>query len=362
MEQEIDFCTTTDGVRIGYAVAGSGPVLVKAPNWLTHLEYELRSPIWRHWWEELARDHTLIRFDQRGSGLSDWSVPEISFQGWVRDLEAVIEATAVDRFALLGISQGGSIAVEYAARHPDKVSHLVLYGGFARGRLRRGQPKELQEATITLMREGWGKDNPAYRQLFTSQFMPDATADQMRWFNELQRTTTTGDNAARMYATSGQIDVVDRLREIRAPTLVLHARRDARVGLEEGRLMASLISDAQFVTLESGNHLVLGDEPAWQVLIDNVRHFLATGRALPAARGETEMPLAPGGQLTPREVEVLRLIAAGRSNQEIAQELVISFNTVTNHVKNILGKIGAVNRTEAASYAFRHGIVSRTSS
>ena len=359
MDQEIRFCITSDGVRIAYASVGSGPVLVKAPNWMTHLEYEWQTPVWRHWWEELARDYTLIRFDQRGAGLSDWNVPEASFESWVRDLEAVVEATAVDRFALLGISQGGPVAIEYSVRHPEKVSHLVLYGAYARGSLFRGRSQEEHEALVTLTREGWGRDNPAYRQMFTSQFMPGATTAQMGWFNELQRISTTGANAARVQEIGSNINVLDRLRLVSAPTLVLHADRDARVPYDEGRTLASLIPDAHLVTLASGNHLTLADEPAWPTLIANVRHFLTTGRPLPQSPGQTEMLSAPAGQLTPRELEVLRLIAAGRSNQEIAQELVISFNTVTNHVKSILGKTGCANRTEAASYAYRNNLVAR---
>jgi pimeloyl-ACP methyl ester carboxylesterase len=175
MQQEIKFCTTKDGVRIAYASVGSGPVLVKARNWMTHLEYEWESPVWRHWWQELARDFTLVRFDQRGSGLSDWNVPEATFESWVTDLEAVIEAMALDRVDVLGISQGGPAAIEYSIRHPDRVSKLALYGAFSRGSLYRGRSPEEHAALLTLTREGWGRDNPAYRQLFTSQFMPTAS-------------------------------------------------------------------------------------------------------------------------------------------------------------------------------------------
>ncbi|HLG12135.1 MAG TPA: alpha/beta fold hydrolase [Dehalococcoidia bacterium] len=362
MEQEIRFCRASDGARIAYAVVGSGPVLVKAPNWLNHLEYEWQSPIWRHWWQELAQDHTIVRFDQRGCGLSDWNVEDMSFEARVRDLEAVVEATGVDKFALLGISQGAAAGIEFAARHPEAVTRLILCGAFARGRLGRGHSKSVQDAVITLIREGWGKDNPAYRQMFTSQFMPDASAEQMGWFNELQRVSSSPENAARTYEAGGKVDVMDRLRLIAAPTLVFHARGDERVEFEHGRLVASLIPGACFVPLESRNHLTLADEPAWGVLIANVRHFLATGQPLPQKPGRAEMPAGPAGQLTPRELEVLRLVAEGRSNQEIAQELVISFNTVTNHVKSILGKTGSANRTEAASFAHRSGIVSRNRS
>jgi DNA-binding NarL/FixJ family response regulator len=206
------------------------------------------------------------------------------------------------------------------------------------------------------MLEGWGKDNPAYRQMFTSQFMPDAKPEQMNWFNELQRVSTSPQNAVRIYSTSAHTDIVDRLQSVKAPTLVLHSVGDERIPFDEARLLASLIPDAYLVPLQSKNHLLTADEPAWQVALANVRHFLATGTPIPELPGQTEMPMPGAGQLTPREIEVLRLIAEGRSNQEIAQELVISINTVTNHVKNILGKTGTANRTEAAGFAHRQGL------
>ena len=196
MDQDIGFCTAPDGVRIAYALVGEGPPLVKAPNWLTHLEFEWSSPVWRHWWEELAKDYTLVRFDQRGSGLSDRSVAEQTFDSWVSDLSAVVDHLGLDWFALLGISQGGAIAAQYAARNPSRVSHLVLYGAYARGRLKRGGSVEEHKALLTLTRAGWGRDNPAYRQLFTSRFMPGATTEQMGWFNDMQLVSTSGDNAA----------------------------------------------------------------------------------------------------------------------------------------------------------------------
>ena len=356
MQQEIRFCITNDGVRIAYASVGHGPPIVKAPNWLTHLEYEWETPIWRHWWEELARDHTVIRFDQRGCGLSDWNVGEMSFDSWVSDLEAVVAATKVERFDLLGISQGGPVAVEYAVRHPEHVGRLILFGVYARGRVRRGDPVAEVEAVQTLMRTGWGRDNPAYRQMFTSQFMPDATLEQMKWFNDLQRVSTSGENAARIQGVGSHIDIVPRLPLVLAPTLVLHAKGDIRVPLSEGRLVASLIPDARLVELDSSNHLTLEDEPAWQILISQVRSFLGPGApASPAASQEPALD-----QLTARELEVLNLIAEGRSNKEIADTLVISINTVTNHVKSILSKTAAANRTEAAAYAHRHGLVRPT--
>jgi len=272
--QTVRFCETSDGVHIAYASVGQGPPLVKAPNWLTHLEYEWQNPVWRHWWEELARDYEVIRFDQRGSGLSDRDVSNFSFESWVTDLEAVVEAAGLDRFALLGISQGGAVAIEYAVRHPDKVTHLILCGAYTRGWRKRGQSLEENEAVLTLMREGWGRDTPVYRQLFTLTFMPGATAEQIQWFNELQRVSTSPQNAARLRTASGDIDVSGRLRMVSVPTLVLHATGDQRVPFDEGRFLASQIPNARFVALESRNHLPLQDEPAWDKLIAEVRSFL----------------------------------------------------------------------------------------
>lgn len=276
LEQDIRFCKAPDGVRIAYATVGDGPPLVKAPNWLSHLEFEWLSPVWRHWWETLAQDFKLIRFDQRGCGLSDRQVDDISFDAWVSDLETVIDATCEGNFDLLGISQGGPVAIEYAVRHPERVRKLVLYGAFTRGKLGRGESPTLLEAVMTIMREGWGQDNPGYRQLFTSQFMPGATSEQMNWFNELQRASTSGETAARIQFAGSHIDVLDRLSQVQAPTLVLHAIADARVPFNEGRLLASSIPNARLVSLATQNHLTVEDEPAWEKLVAEVRNFLLT--------------------------------------------------------------------------------------
>jgi pimeloyl-ACP methyl ester carboxylesterase len=200
LRHEIHFCTASDGVRIAYAEVGAGPPLLKAANWLNHLEYDWESPVWSHLLRELAAGHRLIRYDARGNGLSDWEVEDISFEAYARDLESVVEATGIDRFALLGISQGCAVSIAYAVRYPQRVSHLVLYGGFARGRRRRGSPQEIEQADalLTLMRQGWGQENPAFRQIFTSLFMPGATAEQGQWFNQLQQKTTSPENAARI--------------------------------------------------------------------------------------------------------------------------------------------------------------------
>lgn len=275
LRQEIHFCLASDGVRIAYAEVGKGPPLVKAANWLNHLEYDWESPIWCHLLRALASEHRLIRHDQRGNGLSDREVDDISFDAFVRDLESVVDASNLERFPLLGISQGCAISIAYALRHPHRVSRLVLYGGFARGWLKRNpDDAEKFEAMTTLMRHGWGQENPAFRQMFTSQFIPGGTVEQMRWLNDLQRLTASPDNAVRIMKALANIDLTYLLPQVRIPTLVLHCRSDARVPFEEGRRLAAGIPGAQFVALEGHNHLVLETEPAWTRLLDEIRNFL----------------------------------------------------------------------------------------
>jgi class 3 adenylate cyclase/alpha-beta hydrolase superfamily lysophospholipase len=278
LKQEIRFCTAPDGVQLAFSMIGQGPPLMKTGNWLTHLEFDLESPIWRHLYRELARDYTLVRYDARGNGLSDRTVDEISFDAFVGDLEAVADAAKVTRFALLGISQGCSVSIAYAVRHPERVSHLILYGGFAVGRnkvARSAAEKEEQAAMLTLMRLGWGKENPAFRQMFTSQFMPGGTKEQADWFNELQRITVSGEMAARIYAATGDTDVTALLSQVSVPTLVMHTRDEARVPFEAGRRMAAGIPGARFVALPGRNHLFLETEPAFGQFLEHTRAFLS---------------------------------------------------------------------------------------
>ena len=277
-QQDIRFCTASDGVGIAYATVGQGPPLVKTANWLNHLEFDWQSPVWRHLLDELARDHRLIRYDERGNGLSDWDADDISFDAFVRDLETVVDAVGEEQFALLGISQGCAVSIAYAVNHPERVTHLVLYGGYARGRLKRGSAvqTEEEEALMTLMRLGWGQENPQFRQIFTSRFIPDASLEQVRWFNDLQRITTSPENAVRFRRVFSEIDVDDLLPQVSVPTLVLHCRDEVAVPLEEGRRMATRIPDARFVVLEGRNHLIIEDEPAWPRFLEEVRSFLAT--------------------------------------------------------------------------------------
>jgi len=279
LRQEIRFCTASDGVQLAYSMIGQGPPLMKTGNWMTHLEYDLESPIWRHLYRELMKDHTLVRYDVRGNGLSDRTVDEISFDAYVSDLETVVDAAGITRFALLGISQGCAISIAYAVRHPERVLHLILYGGYVQGwkkRARSAAQKEEDAALLTLMRLGWGKENPAFRQLFTSQFMPGATKEQADWFNELERISVSPEMAARYVEATGEIDVTALLSQVNVPTLVLHARDDARVPFEAGRRMAAGIPGAQFVALPGCNHLFLESEPAFGQFLEHTRAFLAT--------------------------------------------------------------------------------------
>ena len=277
VEQEIKFCTTPDGVSIAYAVVGQGPPLLKAPNWMHHLEYDWQSPLWSPLLHALAADHFLVRFDQRGNGLSDWNAPEITFESHVSDLESVADAAGLERFALFGLSQGCSFSIAYAVRHPERVSRLVLYGGFARGYFRRGSDEMAQRAAAeeTMIQQGWGQNNPAFRQYFTTRFMPDATKEQMDWFNELQRVTISPENAVRLRKVSANTDVTNLLGQVSVPTLVLHCRDDGIVEFDEGRRMAAMIPNARFVPLDGKNHLILEDEPAWPRFIEEITAFLA---------------------------------------------------------------------------------------
>jgi len=275
IDQKIDYCRTSEGVRLAYATAGSGPPLVKAANWLNHLEYDWESPVWQHVVHGLAQRHTLIRYDARGNGMSDWDVEGLSLEAWVSDLETVVDAVGAERFPLLGASQGCAVSIAYAVRHPERVSHLILYGGFALGEARRSpEKKQLHAAMATLMRHGWGSDNPAFRQMFTAQFMPGATPDQAAFFNELQRRTTSPECAARNFEAAGQIDVSDLLGKVTMPTLVMHARGDARVPVESGRSLAAGIPGARFVALEGQNHLFLEHEAARDRFFEEIDLFL----------------------------------------------------------------------------------------
>jgi len=276
LQQQIRFCTASDGVRIAYAEVGRGPPLLRTGHWLTHLEYDWQSPIWRPFLEQLALEYRVIRYDARGNGLSDWNVEDISLEAFVRDVESVVAASGLDRFPLFGVSQGCAISVAYAIRHPERVTHLVLYGGFARGILRSGSSKAIaqMEALSTLMLNGWGNKNPAFRQIFTNHFLPDGRPEQFEWFNDLQRVTTSPENAVRIFRTVEEFDVSGLLSKVRVPTLVLHCRDDMVAPFELGRRLAAGIPGARFVALEGRNHLILEGDPGHKRFLDEINDFL----------------------------------------------------------------------------------------
>jgi len=352
MKQQFRFARSRDGVRLAWAVSGSGPPLIKVATWLSHLEHDVESPVWGHLVRELSRSGTYVRYDERGCGLSDWNVHDLSFHSWVADLESVADAAGYDRFALLGISQGASIAIDYAVRHPERVTHLVIHGGYARGRLvRSNTPEQREEAEMMtrLAALGWGKADPSFRQFFTSQFIPGGTPEQHRWFNQMERISTAPLTAARFMREFNAIDVMALLPEVRCPTLVLHSRHDVRVPFDEGRLLASAIPGARFVSIESSNHLLLEGEPGWRHWLEAVRAFLPAAGAGRSASGAFEA-------LSKRQCEVLELIAQGRDNAQIAAALGLTEKTVRNQVSAIFDRLEVENRPQAIVLAREAGM------
>ncbi len=275
--QNVQYCIARDGTRLAFSKAGDGPPLVKTANWLNHIEFDWESPLWRHWLRELTDGHCLIRYDQRANGLSDWDTPEISFDAFVDDLETVVDCARLEQFDLLAISQGAGVAIAYSVRHPERVRRLVLLGGYACGWRVRADPPEVErrEAMMALARTGWGSDNPAYRQLFTGLYVPGASEQQARWFNDMQRKSASPENAVRLQQVFATIDVRDLLAKVTVPTLVLHSRDDQAIPLAAGKEIADGIPGARFVALESRNHILLEEEPAWRAFVGELRGFLS---------------------------------------------------------------------------------------
>lgn len=274
--QEVRYCKAKDGTRLAFSVMGEGPPLVKTANWLNHIEYDWESPLWKHWLANFTRGRSLIRYDERGNGLSDWDTPELSFEAFVDDLECVTECLGLEQFDLLAISQGAAVSIAYAVRHPEKVRRLVILNGYAEGWALRSDAVNLarREAMVTLTEVGWGADNPAYRQLFTNIYIPDASPKQMGWFNEMQRRSASPDNAVRLQRVLSKIDVVDLLPKVQAPTLIFHSRDDQAIPFGQGEKLAAGIPGARFVPLESHNHILIETEAAWPIFADFSREFL----------------------------------------------------------------------------------------
>jgi pimeloyl-ACP methyl ester carboxylesterase/DNA-binding CsgD family transcriptional regulator len=356
LQQTIRFTRSVDEVRLAYAESGIGPPLVKAANWLSHLEFDWQSPVWRHWFGFFSSAHRLIRYDARGCGLSDWEVADLTLAAQVADLEAVVEAARVDRFALIGISQGGAVAIEYSIRHPERVSHLVLYGAFARGWKHRGEQAARQHRALNeLVRLGWGQENPAFRKLFATMFVPDASEEQERWFSDLMRITSQPDIAARILEATEDINIVNRLAAVSVPTLVIHGLGDACISYSQGREFATGIPGAKFVTLESRNHILLESEPAWARFREAFEEF--TGQKAP--QGEPAGKGVTFDQLTARELDILGHLARGLSNAEIAKRVFISEKTVRNHLTSIFSKLDVDSRAKAIVLAREGGLIKR---
>jgi pimeloyl-ACP methyl ester carboxylesterase/DNA-binding CsgD family transcriptional regulator len=353
MAQQVRFCRSYDGTRIAYATSGEGPPLIMSASWLTHLEHQWRSLAWKPWLEYLSSRHTLLRYDSRGCGLSDREVREISFDIWMRDFEAVVDAAGFDKFDLLGTCQGGPIAIEYAARHPDRVRRVVLYGSYSRGAARRNADQAGRgQVLLDMLGLGWGEDSHAYLQVWASLFQPGGTIEHLRSWSEQQRLSTSAQTAAAMFATTFNVDVQESARRIKSPTLVMNPERDALVPLEEGRRLAGLIPDARFVTLDTNNHMLLPDEPAWQRMLTELQAFLDE----PASGAKSRALNGRFSDLSPREREVLEAIARGLDNAEIASSLHLSEKTVRNHITRVLHKIGVEHRYQAIVLARDAGL------
>jgi len=282
--QQIRYCQARDGTRLAYSVTGSGPPLVKTANWLNHIQHDWDSPLWRHWIDQFTRGRSLIRYDERGNGLSDWDTPDLSFEAFVDDLECVADCLELEQFDLLAISQGAAVAVAFAVRHPHRVRRLIICNGYAAGWAVRADPAEVtrREAMLTLTQVGWGADNPAYRQLFTNHYIPEATPKQMGWFNEMQRLSASPENAVRLQRVLASIDVRPLLPKVQVPTLVFHSRDDQAVPFAAGEELAAGIPGAGFIPLESRNHIMLESEPAWPMFAELSRDFLDGGEQLGA--------------------------------------------------------------------------------
>jgi pimeloyl-ACP methyl ester carboxylesterase/DNA-binding CsgD family transcriptional regulator len=327
--------------------------LVRTANWFTHLELDWDSTIWRHWFEALADGRTLVRYDPRGSGLSDRNVDDFSLEAWISDLKAVVDAAGLRRFPLLGLCQGGVVAAAFAARHPERVSRLILYDSYLVGAYAEGIDESLEKHARTmseLIELGWGRETGAFREVFANLLMPDAAKEQLKWLGELQRRTASAANARKLWDAFNTFDIRAEAGKLTMPTLVFHVRGDAMVPFEAGRQLAAAIPNARFVPLESRNHLLFANEKAWPIFKTELSNFLA-------ADEPTEIPSQSKLEaLSPREKEVLDYIARGLANAEIARKSGIAEKTVRNHITTIFSKLAVEHRAQAIVVARKAGL------
>lgn len=361
-EQRIQLVRASDGVQLAYARSGSGPPLLTTGPWLTHLEFDWPSPAWRPWFDLLGTHHSLYRHDSRGTGLSDRTPADLTLDRLVSDLAQVIDAAGLDRVALLGMSHRAPVAIEYAARYPERVSRLLIYGGCARGHAHQ-EPESRQKirALIELIRIGWHSDIDAFHRIFADLLMPDAPDDHIEWQIQSQRRSTTPERAAQLLDSASRFDVTHRLRHVKAATLVLHSRTDAVMPANEGRHLAARIPGATFVELDSANHLLPMSDPAWARFQQAVGHFLGWVQEKPAAQHQAAGHCAPQdhpllAHLTTREMDVLRRVALAESNKEIAARLSISPKTVRNHLTVVFDKLQLTSRSAAIVFAREHRV------
>lgn len=355
--EQVRFCRSDDGTRIAYAKHGDGPPLVISTCWLSHLQFDQRSPVWRHYIEDLGAISTLVRYDERGFGLSDWEVQDFSFERRIADLEAVVDAAGLDTFALLGMAQGGQVAIAYALRHPERVTRLILNSAYA-AMLTSDEDVAMEEAFTQLIRVGWARPESEFRRVFTSLMIPGATQEQMEWLDDLQRVATSTENAIRFRESRHQVDVTDLLPQLDLPTLVIQGLHERMNSFEGSRFLAARIPGAQLVGLDSANHILLGDEPAWPVFVAEVERFLQPdAERIAAARAARSRQTDPEAarqaeavrSLTPRERDVLRHAAGGQDNEAIARALSLSTRTVERHLQNAYLKLGVTGRSARAA-------------
>jgi pimeloyl-ACP methyl ester carboxylesterase/DNA-binding CsgD family transcriptional regulator len=344
-DQAVRFCRARDGVRLAWAIHGSGPPVIVVSCWLSHLQHDWRSPVWQHFLRDLGEFATIVRYDERGFGLSDWAVTDFSLEARRGDLEAVVEATGFERFTLLGMSGGSPVAMAYAARHPERIARLVLYGTVTvEPTTFEGRGLEVEETFRSMIRVGWATEDPLFRRVFTRIYIPNASEEQMRWFDDLERMATSPENAVASRLAHQAVDIADELPRIDAPTLILHALGDRATAFANAVKVAGLIPDARLVELDSANHILLADEPAWTTLLSEVHTFLEPERW--ADHG----PVAePAEALSGREREVLRHAARGMGNEAIAAELGLSVRTVERHLSNTYSKLGVAGKAARAA-------------